>query len=264
LTSRVYARRAMELETVRRLTGLGERIETLEREGARVVKREGRNECAVVRSGDATYFVKRVRSSSALGVLADAFRGSRGKRAWRAAHALSRRGLPTPRAHALAEWGFLLPSRSALLTQSLEKAETVQEVAAKLDTVFRDRGERVRFLTSLGELVGRLHNADVDHDDLALKNILVVDPRNPRFYFIDLDAVVGWRKGLTKVRVLRALMQLDDAPRTVSRTDRMRVLAAYERTTRLHLTREDLAEIRRMLRERFARSGRDYAATGPR
>lgn len=260
-TTRIFARRSVPLEVIRRAASSAGSAGA---HGVQLVKKEGRNECVVVSIDGHDCFVKRVTAESFLGCLADAVRGSRGRRAWRAAHAFARRGMPAPRALGLIEEGFLVPVRSTLVSERLAGALTLQEVAAQFGKWFESRAERTRFLTKLGELVGRLHNFDLDHGDLAVKNILVVNPKDPEFYFIDLEAVEGWYRPISRERMLRALMQLDDAPRAVTRADRMRVLVAYERIREIHLTRDDIGEIRQMLRSRFARSGRNYPATGPR
>ena len=228
------------------------------------MKDEGRNECFIVERGGTARFVKRVRAASVFGAIVDAVRGSRGKRAWRAAHALARRGIATPRAFALVEEGFLVPMRSTLIVECLADAKNLGEVAREFAARLPRRAERARFIEKLGMAVGALHNEDVDHDDLATKNFLVRLGDEPQFSVIDLDAVRGWYTSLPRERILRALMQLDDAPRAVSRADRMRFLVSYEKATKTRYTREDLAEVRQLLKERFARSKRDYAKSGPR
>ncbi|HKE00775.1 MAG TPA: lipopolysaccharide kinase InaA family protein, partial [Planctomycetota bacterium] len=124
--------------------------------------------------------------------------------------------------------------------------------------------ERRAVITAVADAVARLHVRGVDHDDLSTKNFLVRHGPPVECFVIDLEAVRSLDRTLPRERILRALMQLDDCPRGVSRCDRMRFLAAYERATHSRFTRSDLAEVRRMLRDRFARSGRDFAREGPR
>jgi tRNA A-37 threonylcarbamoyl transferase component Bud32 len=264
LRRRVFARREITPEEIAFFGGIGKSLGEMAARGARVVKDEGRNECFVVERGGTARFVKRVRASSFFGALVDAVRGSRGRRAWRAAHALTRRGIATPRAFALVEEGFLVPMRSTLIVEHLADANNLGEVAREIGARLPRRAERARFIESLGRAVAALHNEDVDHDDLATKNFLVRLGPEPQVSVIDLDAVRGWHAPLARERILRALMQLDDAPRAVSRADRMRFLVAYEKATKMRYTREDLAEVRRLLKERFARSKRDFAKSGPR
>jgi tRNA A-37 threonylcarbamoyl transferase component Bud32 len=262
--TRIHARREVTAATAELLAGVGRSATVLEIGGAKIVKSEGRNLCYLIKHDGIVHFVKRVDASSWFGALVDVFRGSRGKRAWRAAHALARRGVATPRALALVETGFLLPMRSALVMEEIPAAASLQDVAARFRELFPERAERAAFLSRLANAVAALHNFDVDHDDLATKNFLVRDLEDPTFFLIDLEAVCGWYRPLARDRVLRALMQLDDCPRTVSRTDRMRFLVAYEKATKIRFTRADIEEVRHMLRMRFAKSGRNYFATGPR
>lgn len=231
-----------------------------------ILKSEGRTECYLYRRpGSAPIFIKKIAARDAVDAFAAIFRGSRGMRAWKSSHALRRRGIATPEAFALVESGFLLPFHSTLITQGLEGAISLQNFTNNFNGNFSSFYEKRRFIESFALFVATLHLSRVDHDDLALKNFLLPEsPRAEKMNIIDLEAVRSVGEDMDDARLLRAMMQLDDAPRAVSRADRMRFLVNYEKFTKKRFTRPDIAEIRRLLRLRFERSRRDYAGTGPR
>ena len=98
---------------------------------------------------------------------------------------------------------------------------------ALADAAFGRRGRRA-LLTAVGDLVGRLHAAGVDHPDLKPSNLLVGP--GTALALLDLDALVPARR-LTRRRRVRALGQLEawarDLAPWLSQTDRARVLRAY-------------------------------------
>lgn len=271
-SKRIFRRRDVALDMLVSLAQLGKDERALEADGARILHSEGRNLGFVVEGSDGRgerrrFFVKRTRASSLFGAVVDAVRGSRGRRAWKAAHALARRGVPTPKAYGLIEEGPFVPLSSTLVVELIEGSVTLREIAARFPDLFPLRIARARFLEQLGTAVGKLHSQCVFHDDLATKNVLVQLPKAPgeaaRFHFIDLDAVRRVGPAMPRELYLRALMQLDDCPRTVSRVDRLRFLIAYESALGTRFPKSDLVEVRRMLRERFLRSKRDFAKDGP-
>lgn len=234
--------------------------------GAKLIKKDGRAECYLV-PGDVpgAKFIKFIVSNGLPDECAALFRGSRGYRAWKYSHALRRRGISTPRAHALVESGFLLTKQSALVFDAIGGAVTLQEFCANFNDRFAGQRERRRFIEEFAAFIAKIHLSRVDHDDFAIKNFLLRSGRDGwEFFVIDLEAVHSVGRDLEDDRHRRAMMQLDDAPRAVSRADRMRFLTCYEKLTKRRFTLREIAEIRRLLRERFARSKRDYAATGPR
>lgn len=236
--------------------------------GTEIIKNEGRTICYKVTAGGTALFVKTIAAAGPGAAITDLFRGSRCRRAWFYGNAMMRRGLPAPRPILEEDGGWLLPWRSMLAVEWIEGAQTLQVFTTNFGSQFKHFSERRFFIEKLALAVARLHNHGVDHDDLALKNILVRKigdlPHGFEFLFIDLEAVQSIVTEIPRDRVLRALMQLDDAPRTVTRADRIRFLSYYERATRTRFVKSEIAEIRRMLHERFERSRRDYAATGPR
>jgi tRNA A-37 threonylcarbamoyl transferase component Bud32 len=111
------------------------------------------------------------------------------------AHALRERGLPTPRVVAArcvrsAPLGW----RLALVSARIEDGTSAAEVLARLRRGALAVRERRRFLTTLGELVGRLHAARFLHADLTPCNLLLAR-----------DLASGWVLDLDRGRFVEAL-----------------------------------------------------------
>jgi hypothetical protein len=117
---------------------------------------------------------------------------------------VARRGVPTPRAVALlverAGAGFV---RGFLATEELAGAEDLARRADRRDASEDD-------LRAALEAVRRMHDRGVDHPDLNLGNLLVVDtPEGPRGYVIDLDGVTFGDGPVSLPRRRRALRRLE-------------------------------------------------------
>jgi tRNA A-37 threonylcarbamoyl transferase component Bud32 len=231
-----------------------------------IVKIDRRTECYKVEAGGKAFFVKILRVQSPAHALADSVRGSRGRRAWFAGNALVRRGIATPLPLALVERRVLFPYESVQIAEWIEGATTLQEVSRDIGRWFPTIAARRAFIGRLARFVASLQLQEIDHDDLATKNILLSRDASgaESLRVIDLEAVRSLGVHLPRERLLRALMQLDDSPRSVSRTDRMRFLVEYEKCMRTRFVKMEIAEVRRRLRERFAKSGRDFGRDGPR
>lgn len=174
------------------------------------------------------------------GALSDLFNGSRAARAAIGAERLREIGLLHPETFAIAErrrFGFV--TESFLLTGFLPYA---LPLPAMLPTI-RDVPKQRRALAfALGDLVGRLHAAHLDHADLKHSNLLVTPEH--RIVLLDLDSLArlhrpGWR------RRVRALGQLEafafDLYPWLPRTDRFRFLKAYlQREPSLRSERREL------------------------
>ncbi len=94
-------------------------------------------------------------------------------------------GAPVPHVVCLALWPAAGPFWSALIgTREERGARDLYEVLVASE----DTRARSRLLREVGSAVRRLHDAGVDHRDLQLHNILVVDEGGRRrFVVIDLD-----------------------------------------------------------------------------
>jgi tRNA A-37 threonylcarbamoyl transferase component Bud32 len=152
--------------------------------------------------------------------------GSRAARAAAGAETLRALGLSHPETLAFAErrrLGFV--SESFLITRFLEDAEPLP---VALDSLRYDAAGRRALARAVGETVGRLHGAGLDHADLKHSNLLVT--QDARVVLLDLDTLVPPRRPTWR-RVVRALGQLEaytsDLYPWLPRTDRARFLRAY-------------------------------------
>lgn len=160
------------------------------------------------------------------GVLSDGWRGSRAARARAGLARLTPIGVDSPAWVASAE-----RRRAGCVLESwlvCEFRADAQPLPAALASRELPRAARRRLLAAVGDLVGRLHAAGVDHPDLKPSNLLVGEGGS--LTLLDLDALVPPRR-LTARRRVRALGQLEAFARDLlpwlSRTDRWRVLRAY-------------------------------------
>jgi hypothetical protein len=205
------------------------------------------------------------------GALSDWWRASRAWRASQGSARLTPVGVDSPVLLAIAE-----RRRAGLVLESWELSEFRVD-AEPLPSALAGRGAephgRRVLLAALGDLVGRLHAAGVDHPDLKPSNLLV-GPQG-RLTLLDLDALVPPRR-LTWRRRVRALGQLEawarDLVPGLTRADRLRVLRAYlacnpalERE-RGRLAREASAWAEGRIREwsRRDRGGRGHFPLAPR
>ena len=160
------------------------------------------------------------------GALSDWWRASRAVRAGAGRARLTPCGVDSPALLAIAE-----RRRAGVVLESWELSEFRagwQPLPVALAERASAPGSRRALLAALGELVGGLHAAGVDHPDLKPSNLLVA--RDGRLALLDLDALIPPRR-LTWRRRVRALGQLEayarDLAPGLSRTDRLRVLRAY-------------------------------------
>jgi len=170
--------------------------------------------------------VKWCRYRGVRGALSDAIYGSRAARSLRGASRLAAAGVRTAEPIAFAERRrFGVPIESFLITRFLS---TATPLPAALPAIAA-RPERRRALAyALGDLVGTLHAAGIDHPDFKHSN-LMVGP-GEEIALVDLDSLVPNRHPTWRRRV-RALGQLEayatDLYPWLPRTDRARFLLAY-------------------------------------
>ena len=138
------------------------------------------------------------------GALSDAWRGSRAVRARAGLARLTPCGVDSPALVAIAE-----RRRAGLVLESWVLSEfraDAQPLPVALANGSLARGRRRALLAALGDLVGTLHAAGVDHPDLKPSNLLVGS--DGALALLDLDALVPPRR-LTWRRRVRALGQLE-------------------------------------------------------
>jgi hypothetical protein len=193
------------------------------------------------------------------GSLSDTLHGSRAARAAAGADTLGALRMAHPETLAFAErrrLGCLV--ESYLITGFLADTEPLPVALAGL----REAPARRRALVqAVGETIGRLHGAGLDHADLKHSNLLVT--RDARVVLLDLDTLVPPRRPSWR-RVVRALGQLEafacDLYPWLPRTDRTRFLRAYfaKAPANAPRRRELVAAVRAWVEQRLERwEGRD-------
>ena len=170
--------------------------------------------------------VKWCRWRGVRGGLSDAIYGSRASRSLQGASRLAAAGVRTAEPVALAERRrFGVPVESFIITRFLSAATPLP--AALLDIAVRSVRRRA-LAFALGDFVGTLHAAGVDHPDFKHSNLLVGP--GEEIALVDLDALVPNRYPTWRRRV-RALGQLEayatDLYPWLPRTDRARFLRSY-------------------------------------
>ncbi len=158
--------------------------------------------------------------------IAEGLRGSRARRAVAGAARVRGLGLAAPRIVAWAERrSFAAVQESFLITGFVSDGEPLPAAMPRLRGM---RAERRELARRLGEAIGRLHAAGLDHRDLKHSNLL--RRADASLVILDLEAVESrCRLGLR--RRVRALGQLEAYARDLypwlPRTDRLRFLRAY-------------------------------------
>ena len=186
------------------------------------------DEPAEVSSTEPTFdfAVKWCRWRGARGALSDAVYGSRAARSLCGALKLAAAGVRTAEPIALAERRrFGVPVESFFVTRFLSAATPLP---AALPAIAARPARRRALAFALGDLVGTLHAAGVDHSDFKHSNLLVGP--GEEIALVDLDSLVPSRH-LTWRRRVRALGQLEayatDLYPWLPRTDRARFLRTY-------------------------------------
>lgn len=173
--------------------------------------------------------------------LIDRVCGSPLERAWGAARALDVRGIPNPRALALAtRTRFGIPLRTVLITADLTPSEPLHaylqrhylEPEASREPVGAGSTPCRRALArNVANFVREIHDRAVYHRDLNPMNILI-DPKTQQLSLVDLDSI-HMSRALTDRRRQKNLVQIGLLPEGhVHNRDRLRFLYAYDRNDR--------------------------------
>jgi hypothetical protein len=198
----------------------------------RVVKFQRKVAVGDIDTAVGTLFVKRYNVHAWRVLVGSLGRPSPARRAFTAAAALAARGFAVPPVVAAVEYrraGMLL--RSFFVTRAVTDAETADVRWAALTRAGSDparRRARRALARALGTLFRELHASGVYHADLKDVNILVRGaPESPELVLLDLERVtVGPAPSMR--RRTKNLVQLERTlGRLASRTDRLRILAAY-------------------------------------
>jgi tRNA A-37 threonylcarbamoyl transferase component Bud32 len=196
------------------------------------------------------------------GALSDALRGSRASRALSASRRVAAIPLPQPEVLALAETRRAgVVRESFLLTRFVAGS---QPLPVALERLRGARRERRALARRLGETLGALHRAGLDHPDLKHSNLLV--EADGGVALLDLDALralrpLAWRRRVLALGELEAYAR--DLYAWLPRSDRARFCAGYlAQQPQLARTRRRLArDVERAARRRFERlASRDRRA----
>lgn len=186
-----------------------------------------------------SFYLKHNLIADRLAWLRQTIRRSKARKEYESALAVGARGVPTISPLALGEqmrrWGV---GESYLVTRSLEDTQPLNLfLAMTLPGLPDARRTRVRqrLATALGQLVARIHDAGILHNDLHAANLLVrhTDDDQVSLFVIDLNSVrigpaLDWKRSERNLIVLNAWF----VPR-VSRSDRLRFWKAYYQTRHL-------------------------------
>jgi heptose I phosphotransferase len=160
------------------------------------------------------------------GALSDTWNGSRAARALDGARRVAAAGLASPEVVAVAERrGGGVVRESFLLTRFAAGAEPLPVVLTRL----REAPEARRALSRrVGETIGALHAAGLDHRDLKHSNLLV--DAEGRVALLDLEALgrlapFAWRRRVRALGELEAFAR--DLSPWLSSADRAEFLAGY-------------------------------------
>lgn len=186
--------------------------------GASTLKSDHRSSVVAVTANGTSVVIKEVRKAGARRRLADAFRGSSGRRGWTAGRRLIASGIGTALPLAFLEQRMLgAPTRSLLVSADLRSVPTAEDR-------LRDPALREPTLAALADLAVALHRNGAIHGDLRVQHVHL-DPK-PRL--IDLESV-RFRKGLSLAHRIEDLAQLNAsiADELASGAQRRAALARY-------------------------------------
>jgi tRNA A-37 threonylcarbamoyl transferase component Bud32 len=180
-----------------------------------------------------SFYLKHNLIPDRLALLRQLIRRSKARMEYESTLAVAARGVPTISPLALGEQQCLWSAgESYLITRSLEDSQPLNIfLAAMLPALPAGRrtAVRQRLATALGQLVARIHDAGVLHNDLHAANLLVRLGEHDQvaLYVIDLNAVrigapLDWEASRRNLVMLNSWF----VPR-VSRSDRLRFWKAY-------------------------------------
>ncbi|MFO7900113.1 MAG: lipopolysaccharide kinase InaA family protein [Planctomycetota bacterium] len=199
-------------------------------------------------NGGGPLCVKEFRRPGILKRIHDRVRGSPARRAWIGSNACRVRGIPTPRAAAMAEDG----PRSYFISRHIEGAVSLYDYVT--DHCRPEPGGKTRrwrrFVRKVADFVRDLDRHRLWHRDLASKNVLVRESDDGwQIYLIDIGDI---RRGRTPSfeRRLRNLAQIGDAWVRPTRTDRLRFLRRFAAGDDRWLDRDVMAKIDAISRDR--------------
>jgi hypothetical protein len=166
------------------------------------------------KAGEEEYFIKAYNWKKTLNPLWDVFRGSRAKRAWKKAYALTMRGIPTasPILFLERKTFLLLPLEGVLVTKKLGGFTDLLQWCAGKGELYEKPSLRQKAVSSAAGLLRLLHEEGFRHRDLKAGN-LMVRAGEGEATLIDLDGLrymgeVPWkRRRKDLARLHRSLLE---------------------------------------------------------
>jgi hypothetical protein len=202
----------------------------LSQRDSRVIRSDGRSRVTAPRPGGRAVVVKEVVHGGFGRHLADLFRGSPARRAWRGGHGLIARGVA-----AAAPLAFLERRRLGLPVASLVVIEDARvqvgsSCALPLDQLAADAGIDASLVDAMVRLLVRLHGSNADHGDLKASHVFAAREAGEwQIRLVDLEGVRLCR-WLRDSRRILALAQLNASlPDALAAAERRRALADYAR-----------------------------------
>lgn len=218
--------------------------------GAIPIKREGRVSISRVDDRELSVFIKE--TGVGLGrALADGFRGSAGRRAWRAGHGLLARGIPAAEPLAFAERRVLgLPFASVVVLAAIDGPDGVGACGSQ-----KARDAQL-------DLITQLHHQAIDHGDLKATNWIHREA-DGQAVLVDLEGV-RFRKRLSDEARIEGLAQWNASlPDPVTAASRKRAFERY--AAALPFSGDPALALREIVRRSLARAhrwtGRDCRST---
>ena len=190
--------------------------------GDAVLKRGTRSVVTAVRVCGQRFVVKEYRPAGLLRRVADALRGSPGRRAWLGGHGLQLRGIGAATPLAFLEQRRLgLPVASWVVLEDLQPLRPADELAA-------DPGRAPEVAEALAGLAVDLHRARIVHGDLKASHVFLEwQGGRPVSRLCDLEGV-RFKRRLSRSARLRALAELNASlPDALPAVHRRRAFQRY-------------------------------------
>lgn len=206
---------------------------------ARVVKHGPHRTVYRVMLAGCSFFLKHYRLHDARAWLRELVRPSKARMEFDRALAVAARGVPTATPLAVGECVARGPADSFLITQALDEVIPLSDFIERTLPTWTPKRRarmRVRLARAAAEMVARLHDAGILHNDFHPGNLLLhYDAADlPSLYLIDLHAVtlggpLGWPASRANLVMLNRWFTM-----RVGRADRLRFWHAYS-SARLHV-----------------------------